>query len=133
MRDWAVFVRAKLEAQGLLPLAHAEAVDELAAHLADVYRAAIDTGANAQAAERAAEAELANLGPLVTRLDRRGLRAFQSAPPKRRFWQGLAGDVRQAGRLMRHRPGVSALAVLMLALGIGIATTVFGIYDAVVL
>src|SRR5262245_23335278 len=133
MRDWAAFVRSKLQAEGISPVAHREAIDELAAHLADVYRSTLDAGAGVDAAERAAESELANLGPLATVLERRALHAFQGPPPKRRIWHGLSSDVRQATRLLRHRPGVSALAVLMLALGIGVSTTVFGIYDAVLL
>jgi putative ABC transport system permease protein len=133
MRDWGAFVRSKLEAEGISPLAHREAIDELAAHLADVYRASLDAGADVDAAERTAQLELANLGPLATLLERRALQAFQRPLPERRKWQGLSGDLRQAGRLLRHRPGVSVLAVLMLALGVGVSTTVFGIYDAVLL
>jgi putative ABC transport system permease protein len=131
MRDWHAVVRAQLARERTAPALHGDAIDELAAHLADVYRTALAAGATPAAAEAAADAELAGLGPLAAALDTRAHRAFQAARPKRRLWPGLAADVRQAARLIRRRPGLSMLAVLMLALGVGVSTTVFGIYNAV--
>jgi len=134
MRDWATYVRARLEAERTSPQPHPEAIDELAAHLNDVYQAALARGLDTTGAIAAAEAELAGMRPLASALDRRAHRTFFNAPAaRRRLWDGLAGDARHAMRLMRQRPGVSVLAAVMLALGIGVATTIFGIYDAVVL
>jgi len=133
MRDWAAFVRKRLEAEAPPFAADQAAIDELAGHLSEVHAAARAAGADPAQAEAAAEAELAGLGPLAAVLDRRARRAFGRGRAKARPWSGLAADLRQAVRLLRHRPGVAGLAVLMLALGIGLATTVFGVYNAVLL
>ncbi|MBW3535740.1 MAG: ABC transporter permease, partial [Gemmatimonadetes bacterium] len=43
----------------------------------------------------------------------------------------LIRDARLAGRSLRRSPGFTAVAVLTLALGVGAATTVYGVVDAV--
>ena len=47
--------------------------------------------------------------------------------------QGLIGDVRQAFRVLRARPGFSLAAVLTLALGIGGSTAIFSLTSAILL
>jgi putative ABC transport system permease protein len=142
MRDWAAHIREQLAAEhrgpGLTSQrqavdagGHREEVAELAAHLDDVYRASRSGGADEMAAERAAEAELAGLGPLSAVLAARSHRAFHGRAPRSVF-TGLAGDVRQGLRLFRTRPGIAALAIATLALGIGASVTVFSIYNGVI-
>jgi putative ABC transport system permease protein len=47
--------------------------------------------------------------------------------------QSLWNDLRYAGRIMRRRPGFTAVIVLMTALGIGSATTIFSAINAIVI
>lgn len=48
-------------------------------------------------------------------------------------FRGLLADARHAGRSLRRRPGFAALAVATLAMGIGSATAVFSLAEAMIL
>jgi putative ABC transport system permease protein len=50
-----------------------------------------------------------------------------------RLWDEALADLRFAGRSLRHAPGVSAAAILSLALGIGANVAIFSLVNAVVL
>jgi putative ABC transport system permease protein len=64
----------------------------------------------------------------------RGLAAEhgRGGPPVRPF-AGVATDVRDAVRSLRHAPAFTTVAIGVLALGIGAGTTIFSVVDAVVL
>jgi putative ABC transport system permease protein len=49
------------------------------------------------------------------------------------FWDALVRDVRFGARLLARRPGFTAVAVVVLALGIGANTTVFSLVNALLL
>jgi putative ABC transport system permease protein len=137
-RDWRGRVARHAESTGIH--LSRETVDELAAHLEDIYLSARADGhpdsAARQKAQRALEAS--GLLPLChePRLD------------TRRSYHGLAHDVvaasrhrslamlyalRMAFRQLRLHPAFSVLTLLVLGLGTGAATVVYTIVDTVVL
>jgi putative ABC transport system permease protein len=113
----------------------AHTVDELAGHLEDIYRDALDGGAteaHAHAAALAALAEspLASVPRPVTRgPERRPENEALAGSPA----LGLGGDFRFAWRQWRRSPSFAAVAILTLGLGAGAATSIFSIVDSVVL
>lgn len=49
------------------------------------------------------------------------------------LWRGLSADFRDAARSLRHAGSFTAVAIVMLALGVASATTIYSVVDAVVL
>src|SRR5579883_989974 len=98
--------------------------EELHAHMDFEIRAGIERGLSEEEARYAARRTLGN----VTRVKER---AREGNPL---FWiESVAKDVRYALRSLRRNPGFTAAAVLSLALGIGVNSTIFSFADAVLL
>jgi putative ABC transport system permease protein len=123
-------LRERLAAEGVIPSAHAEAIDEIAEHLADLHRAAIAEGKSVAQADAVVEAELARMGPLAVAVADRAKRRARHHPQTEDWRTGLAADVRHALRAMRLDRGFSTVVVLTLAIGIGACTAVFSIINA---
>jgi predicted permease len=98
--------------------------DELAFHLAMRQAEHVSAGANDADAARAARRQFGNVALMKERT--RDAWSFPS-------FESLLRDIRFGGRTLRRSPGLTIVAVLTLAVGIGITTAMFAILDALVL
>ena len=137
-RVWTAVVARYARTAGIsLPQ---QTIDELAAHLEDLYLAARDRGADHYTAKLEATQELEASGLLPLRIEPRpDSRAAQSrtandissASRSRSFAMGYA--LRMALRQFRLHPAFAAITVLVLGLGTGAATMVYTVVDTVIL
>lgn len=137
LHDWKALVRAHARRTNARNLAQ-HAIDELAAHIEDIYDDARRAGRSEAEALRAVQAAL-DESPLaivpVSRTRAPEVRAHLRAPDA--GWSGglagLAGDIRFAWRQLRRAPSFAAIAIVTLGLGAGAATAIFSVVDAVLL
>jgi predicted permease len=117
-----------------------QTVDELAAHLEDLYLAACERGVDDHAAREEARQALESSGLVPLRTEpRRNPRAAQvrtandiaSASHPRSF--AMAYALRMALRQFRQHPAFVLITILVLGLGTGAATVVYTIVDSVIL
>lgn len=136
--DWVSVVAGHARAAGvdLAP----ETIDELAAHLEDLYLAARERGADDRTARQEAREALETSGlvPLhgKRRVDPRAAYARATddiASASRSGSFALPHGLRMALRQFRLQPAFALIVVLVLGLGTGAATVVYTIVDSVVL
>ena len=135
-RNWKALVvtHARKTGAGNLPQ---HTIDEIAAHLEDMYTEALSSGRPDAEAYRIAEAALAESAAALATVPTPRERGPEARPhnevPASGGITGLGGDVRFAWRQWRRSPSFAAVAILTLGLGAGAATAIFSIVDTVLL
>jgi FtsX-like permease family protein len=137
MPDWASHVRPRLSPLRLSPTRENEIVEELSQHLDDRWRELVSAGSPEDEATRLALAEFRQ-GNLLARYMTPLRQAHAAGPivpgaPAGHVLNDLWQDLRYAARLWLRQPGFASVAVLSLALGIGVTTAMFTIVYGVLL
>jgi predicted permease len=98
--------------------------DEIREHLEEKIEELVADGMSRKAAAHAARREFGNVALIEE--DSRAVWRWPSV-------EGLFADLHYGGRVLRKNPGFTSVAVLTLALGIAVNTTVFTAFDALFL
>jgi len=148
MCDWKKHVEEHLPRERFRGDMESDIRDEIAAHLEDVYRAALARGVGRPEAEALARAEIDDWEALAATIlctregaaDSVAAQRLEETEASLRARGGLfsaladiSQEFRFAGRRLRKAPGFSAVVLLTLSIGIGATTAIFSVVKGVLL
>lgn len=144
MPDWRAYVRDHLRFRNLDPALEIELSEEIAAQLEESYLAAVARGLAPAEAFAAAAAEIPNwdqfaceiesCGRLRPKLPVRRVPSFEvsmSTDRRRSMLGDFMDDLKFGWRGLRKNRAFAAVAILTLALGIGLNSAIFSLVNAV--
>src|SRR5260221_5244532 len=139
MPEWDGEIRKRLAGLSLTGPREAELMEEVSAHLDDVYRHGLAPGLAGEESRTAALESLQEgewqrgTGRPRQPHQQEPIALGTEASGPRRYFASLSRDLHYGARTLRNHPGLTAAAVLPLALGIGANTAIFSLVSAVLL